>query len=294
MKSDYPPIFYAAAAGQLDRIREFGPDAAPEDLNQALAEACSLSQFEAADLLMEFGAQADGLYHEAYGTVLFPACERLNPEGIRFLLKHGANPTRRVKRLDGPRDAFSHLLHSPFRSPLKAQCIQLLLGAGVTPPDDAVTAIHRESLPLLKAALDKDPESLHRPLAADYGLYPLQGASLLHLAAEFNLPELARELLQRGINVNVVAGEIPGTASTEPVWPTNLVALGGQTPLFHARGYSRDMLSFLLENGANPKHTAPFLRDGSPVHLTVLELFQAIDDIECNLLEEILTLRAVS
>lgn len=292
MQSDYPPIFYAAASGQLDRIRELGPDSAPEDLNQALAEACSLSQFEAADLLMEFGARADGLYHEAYGTVLFPACERLNPDGIRFLLQHGADPARTVTRLDGPRDAFAHLLQTPFRSPLKAQCIQLLLGAGVTPPLDAATAIHRESLPLLREALDKHPDTLTAPLQADYGLFPLQGATLLHLAVEFNLPDLADELLKRGLDVNTPADEIPGTASTEPVWPTRLVALGGQTPLFHARGYSRDMLKFLLERGADPEHKAPFLDEGKTVHLTTLDLFQAIDDIECNLLEEILILRS--
>ena len=293
MQSDYPPIFYAAAAGQLDRIRELGPDSAPEDLNQALAEACSLSQFEAADLLMEFGASADGLYHEAYGTVLFPACERLNPEGIRFLLKHGADPARTVHRLDGPRDAFGHLIRSPFRSPLKTQCIQTLLSAGITPPEDAVTAIHRESLPLLRAALDKNPEALHQPLDADYGLYPLQGASLLHLAVEFNQPDLAAELLDRGIDINSPAEEIPGTASTEPIWPTQLVALGGQTPLFHARGFSRDMLKFLLDRGADPARNAPFLKDGKIEDLTALDLFQAIDDIECNLLEEILTLRSL-
>ena len=293
MQSDYPPIFYAAAAGQLDRIRELGPVSAPEDLNQALAEACSLSQFEAADLLMEFGASADGLYHEAYGTVLFPACERLNPEGIRFLLKHGADPARTVHRLDGPRDALTHLLHSPYRSPLKAQCIQTLLSAGVVPPDDAVTAIHRESLPLLRAALDRNPDALHHPLHAAYGLYPLQGASLLHLAVEFNQPDLAGELLSRGLDINTTAEDIPGTAGTEPVWPTSLVALGKQTPLFHARGYSRDMLKFLLDRGADPARKAPFLKNGKPVQLTVLELFQAIDDIECTLLEEILILRSV-
>lgn len=291
MKSDYPPLFYAAAAGQLDRIRDLGPASDPEDLNQALAEACALSQFDAADLLMEFGADPAGLYHEAYGTVLFPACERLNPEGIRFLLTHGADPARTVRRLDGTRDAFTHLLHSPFRSPLKSQCIQLLLGAGLTPPDDAPTAIHRESLPLLKAALDRDPDALHRPLDAPYGVHPLQGATLLHLATEFNLPDLAAELLRRGADINAPALDIPGTATTEPVWPTQLVALGRHTPLFHARGYSKNMLPWLLEHGATPRHSAPFLRDGKPVSLTALDLFQAIDDIECNLLEELLILR---
>lgn len=292
MTEDYPPVFYAAAAGDLERLREEGPHAAPAELNQALAEAASLSHFEAADLLLEFGADPKGLYDENYGTVLFPSCERLNPEAIEFLLKLGADATTVVTRFDGPRDALTHLLHSPHRSPLKARCISILLRAQAVDPDDAVMAIHRESLPRLQSALDKDPEALTRPLDADYGLYPLRNATLLHLAVEYNLPRLAEELMDRGLDPNTPAGEIPGTVDTEPVWPTNLIPLGKQPPLFHARGYAKDMLSFLLERGANPKQTGDFLKDGKIIQLTAREFFQAIDDIECNLLEELLTLRA--
>lgn len=294
MPEDYPPLFYAAAAGDTARIRELGPQAPQTDLNQALAEAVSLSHFEAADLLLEFGAESNGLYHENYGTVLFPACERLNPEGISFLLERGADPAKTAPRFDGPRDALTHLLHSPHRSPLKARCVNLLLRAGAPAPDDAVMAVHQESLEKLRAALDADPESLHRPLQVDYGLHPLQNATLLHLATEYNLRELAEELLDRGLDVNTPAGEIPGTVDTEPVWPTQLVPLGGQTALFHAREHSKDMLTFLLSRGADPTRTARFLRDGKTVNLTALDLFQAIDDIECNLLEEILILRQAS
>lgn len=291
MPEDYPPIFYAAAAGDAARIRELGPQAPQADLNQALAEAVSLSHFEAADLLLEFGADPDGLYHENYGTVLFPACERLNPEGISFLLQRGADPSKTAPRFDGPRDALTHLLHSPLRSPLKPRCVKLLLRAGAPGVEDAVMAVHQESREKLRAALDADPGVLHRPLQVEYGLHPLQNATLLHLAAEYNQRELAEELLDRGLDVNAPAGEIPGTVDTEPVWPTRLVPLGGQTALFHARGYSKEMLPFLLSHGADPSRTARFLRDGKPVNLTALELFQAIDDIECNLLEEILILR---
>jgi len=289
---DYPPLFYAAAGGHIDTVRELGPNAPPEHLNQALAEAASLSHFEVADLLLEFGADANGLYHEQYGTVLFPACELLNHEGIRFLLRHGADPAKTAPRFDGDRDALTHLLHSPHRSPLKAACVELLLQAGAPAEDSAEMAVHRESLPRLRAALDKDPAALTRPLRAGCGLHPLQGATLLHLAVEFNLPALAEELLARGLDVNTAAEEIPGTVDTEAVWPTDLVALGGQTALFHARGHSKGMLKFLLDRGANPKHKANFLRKGKTVKLTALDFFQAIDDIECNLLEEILTLRA--
>ncbi|MCC5847935.1 MAG: hypothetical protein JJU29_07550 [Verrucomicrobia bacterium] len=292
MTEDYPPIFYAAAAGDLERIREEGPHADPTDLNQALAEAASLSHFEAADLLLEFGADPKGLYDENYGTVLFPSCELLNPEGIEFLLKLGADATTVVTRFDGPRDALTHLLHSPHRSPLKVRCISILLRAQAADPDDAVMAIHRESLPRLKAALDKDPEAMTRPLEVDYGLYPLRNATLLHLAVEYNLPNIAQELIDRGLDVNTPAGEIPGTVDTEPIWPTTLVPLGKQSPLFHARGYAKEMLAFLLERGANPKQKGEFLKNGKIIQLTPQEFFQAIDDIECNLLEELLTLRA--
>lgn len=294
MDADYAPIFFAAANGHLDQIRELAPHSSKTDLNQALAEAASLSQLEAADLLLEFGAEPNGLYHADYGTVLFPACERLNPEGIRFLLKQGADPKQTVLRFDGPRDALTHLFHTPFRSPLKAACVDLLLRAGAAPAvDPAVLAIHRESPEALREALDADPEALRRPIPDDYGLHPLQQASLLHLAVEFNQPALALELLDRGLDVNQPAGEIPGTVKTAPVWPTRLVPLGGQTPLFHARGHSKEMLRFLLDRGADPACTARFLRKGRTVRLTAQEFFQAIDDIECNLLEELLILRGV-
>lgn len=291
MNDEYPPIFLAAAAGNLDTIREHGPNAPPEHRNQALAEAAALSQFDAADLLIEFGADPDGLYHENYGTVLFPACERLNPDGIAFLLQRGADPTRIVDRFDGARDALDHLMYSPHRSPLRARCIALLEQGRPQIAHDPVMAIHRESLSQLQAALEQDPDALTRPLDAHYGRYPLQNATLLHLATEYNLPKIARELLQRGLHPNTPAGDIPGTVNSEPIWPTQLIPLGKQTPIFHARESSKDMLPLLLEAGANPQHRAHFLRNGKPVQLTPLEFFQEIDNIECNLLEEILILR---
>ncbi|MEX2608061.1 MAG: hypothetical protein WD708_12015 [Kiritimatiellia bacterium] len=290
MTQDYSPLFLAAASGNFETIQELAPGADTPDLNKSLAQAAALSQFDAADALLAAGAQADGDYDPLFGTVLFPACEFLNPEGIAYLIKHGADPAREVLRIDGPRNALTHLLHSHHRSPLKSRCIQLLLQAGAPDPQNAVMAIHLGSLSRLKKVLDAQPEALEIVLDALYGHHPLDGASLLHMAVEFNQAEIAEELISRGLNVNRTAERIPGTTQTSPVWPTDLVALGGQTPLFHAKGTSKDMLRFLLDRGAAPSIPAWFLRDGKEIALTPLEFFEEIDRIECNLLEEILTL----
>lgn len=293
MTDPYSPLFLAASSGDLETIQELSSDASQEDLNKALAEAAALNHFEAADALIMAGADADGDYDPLFGTVLFPACEFMNPEGIAWLIERGADPAREVIRTDGPRNALEHLFHSHHRSPLKSRCIQLLLQAGAPDPEDAQMAIHLGSLPRLKKVLDARPELLNEPLEISYGWFPLAGASLLHMAVEFNQGDLVEELLERGIHVNQIAEAIPGTSTTTPVWPTDLVTLGRQSPIFHAKGDSKDMLKLLLKHGAGPSAEALFLRDGKEVSLTPLEFFEEIDNIECNLLEEVLTLKTL-
>jgi ankyrin repeat protein len=293
MQNDYPPLFYVASSGDLDEIRALAPDAEPLEKNQALAQAASLGQLEAAALLLELGADANGLFSEQYGTVLFPACERMNPDGIRFLLEHGADPRKGVRRRKAGREiqALDHLLASPERSPLKPRCIALLLKAGAEDPGGPAMAIHKGNAAALREALAADPEALCRPLDADYGRFPLEGATLLHLAVEYNEIECATELLRQGLDVNAKALSLPGTVRTRPVWPTQLVSLGEQSALFHAKGYAKESLAFLLERGADPGQRAPFLRNGKKVMLTPEAFFEEEDRIECNLLDEILTLR---
>lgn len=293
MNDAHSPLFLAASSGDLETIQELAPTAEQQDLNKSLAQAAALSHFEAADTLLMAGGQADGIYDPLYGTVLFPACEYMNPEGIEWLMERGADPAREVKRVDGRRNALQHLLHSHHRSPLKGRCIQLLIQGGAPDPENAVMAIHHGSLRRLQQAVEKDPEALERPLEETYGHFTLEGASLLHMAADLNQPELAEWLISQGMDVNRRAEEIPGTVNTTPVWPTDLVALGQQTPLFHAKGDSKDLLKLLLKHGADPSIPANFLRDGKEIALTPLEFFEEIDRIECNLLEEVLTLKTL-
>jgi ankyrin repeat protein len=291
MTDAYPPLFIAASAGDLEAVRGLLPEEDPLRLNQALSQAAALGHFETADVLIEAGADPNGEFDPLYGTVLFPACEYMNPEGIRYLLDKEANPAREVVRIDGPRNALQHLLHSHHPSPHKQRCIQMLLQAGAPDPGDAPFAIHLGSLDRLQQVLDRDPDVLNQPLQAAYGRFPLEGATLLHMAVEYNQQDLARELLARGLDVNATAVELPATTGTNPVWPTDLISLGNHTPLFHAKGTSKEMLPFLLQHGADPSIPAPFLRDGKTLKQTPLEFFEEVDRIECTLLEEILTLR---
>ncbi len=292
MTTEYTPLFYAASSGDLEAVVGLLPDASESERNQALAQAAALNHFETADRILESGGDANGVFDPLYGTVLFPSCEYLNPEGIAYLLSHEANPARVVTRVDGPRNALDHLLATHHRSPLKSRCIQLLLNAGAPDPKDTLMAIHLGSLERLVEALEREPEALHATLDIPYGQHPLLGGTLLHMAVEFHQPVLAEELIRRGLDVNTLADRIPGSANTEPVWPTDLVALGGQPSLFHAKGSSKDMLPWLLQHGADPALTGWFLRDGEEQEWTALQYFEEIDRIECNLLEETLTLRA--
>jgi ankyrin repeat protein len=291
MTDAYPPLFLAASSGDIETVRGLLPEENTSLLNQALAQAAALSHFETADVLIDAGADPNGEYDSLYGTVLFPACEYMNPEGISYLLEKEANPAREVVRVEGPRNALQHLLHSHHVSPHKQRCIQLLLQAGAPDPMDAGFAIHLGSMDRLLKALDQDPDLLTQPLPHTYGRFPLEGGTLLHMAVEYNQPHLAEELLARGIDINSRAQDLPATAGTSPVWPTDLIAMGKQTALFHATASSKVLLRFLLDRDADPSLPACFLRDGKEINLTPLEFFEEVDRIECNLLEEVITLR---
>jgi ankyrin repeat protein len=106
----------------------------------------------------------------------------------------------------------------------------------------------RGRLDLLAEHLDADPTLVHRRFPdLDFGVtgarrLTLQGATLLHVAAEYGNLEAATLLLNRGADVNVRA-------------PVEDSGLGGQTPIFHAVTQYSDwglpVAQFLVERGAD-------------------------------------------
>lgn len=274
-------LILAAAAGDIESIRELGPNAGPAELNRALARAAAMNHFVAADALIEFGGDPAGTYSETYGPVLFVACEFNNPDGIAFLLKAGADATVKA----GGLSALDYLFRSPVRSELKYKCINLLVKAGTPLEDTAVTAIHRGNLKLLRNHLDAHPDLKQRTFSGlNYGHFPLNGAGLIHLAIDCMETDIVLELIRQGVDL-----DLPAALNAEglPVWPTPLKSLGGQSPLYHAFGLHYPMLEILLERGADVTVTAPFLRDDEELELSPLDFFLAIDAVEGNMEKEI-------
>lgn len=202
------------------------------------------------ELLVEHGADVNALWDGRYPILCAP-CEALAPAALRWLLAHGADPE----------------VHAAFGSPVamvvgtysraaaaKHACLEALAGAGCVLPDTPPMALHRGRPDLLRRHLARDPGLLHRRfsaaeiypaelgMAADDGLTttPIEGATLLHLAVEFDDRETAAWLLEHGADPNARAGSDPE----------------GHTPLFHAAvtmGRKHDTLArLLLRHGADP------------------------------------------
>jgi hypothetical protein len=209
-------------------------------------------------LLVSCGADVNAEWHGDF-PIVFAPCEAVDPVALEWLLDHGANPnpsgdlrnpaTRGTSRARGT--ALDYVIGSYGRSPERlSACIDLLLGAGGTTRYDApgVLDVLRRRLDRLAGQLDADPSLLHRCFPElDCGSTGgrrllLQGATLLHVAAEFGIVEAARLLLDRGADVNARATVGGG-------------GVGGQTAIFHAVTQFGDrglpMAQLLVDRGAD-------------------------------------------
>lgn len=180
------------------------------------------------ELLVARGADVNALWN-GYFPVIFAPCETVEPAPLRWLLEHGANPNCADPQRKYPGTALDYVIGTYGRSTQLGQCMDILIGAGCTtrynvPP---VLNLLRNRIDLLVQQLDDDPALLDRRFPElDFGStgarrLKLQGATLLHVAAEYGNVEAARLLLDRGADVNARA-------------TVDASGAGGQTPLFHA------------------------------------------------------------
>jgi ankyrin repeat protein len=198
------------------------------------------------DLLVSHGADVNAQWHGDF-PIIFAPCEAVDPEALKWLLEHGANPNC------NPRGdtALDYVIRTYARSAEQlSACIDLLLAAGGLTRYNApgVLDVLRRDLDRLAAQLDADPQLVHcRFPELDFGSTGgrrllLQGATLLHVAAEYGNVEAARLLIDRGADVNARA-------------MVDASGVGGQTPIFHAVTQFRDeglpMTQFLVEKGAD-------------------------------------------
>ena len=199
------------------------------------------------ELLVSLGANVNAEWNGDF-PIVFAPCESVNPVGLEWLLGHGADPNcskpgRRMTALD-------YLIGTYARSPKLGRCIDLLLAAGGATRHDlpGVLDILRGRLDSLAERLDADPGLVHRRFPElDCGSTGarrllLQGATLLHVAAEFGSLEAAKLLLDRGAKVTARAA-------------VDDAGIGGQTPIFHAVTQFDDrglpVTQLLIDRGAD-------------------------------------------
>jgi ankyrin repeat protein len=208
------------------------------------------------ELLTSHGADVNAAWHGSY-PIIFAACEVLDPDSLRWLLDHGADPdcgsdeSWKTRGVPHPGTALDYLLGVYVRAPeALSTCIDILLDAGGKSKYQvpAVMAVIRNRLNDLKKLLDEDPSLVHRQFPAlDFGMtaarmLTLRGATLLHVAAEFEHLEAVRLLLERGADVN-------GKAVVDQD------GIGAQTAIFHAATQTGDcglsIVRFLVDRGAD-------------------------------------------
>jgi ankyrin repeat protein len=207
------------------------------------------------ELLVSHGANVNALWHGEF-PIVFAPCESLEPDALKWLLDHGANPNCRDHgyQFGGhpyPGTALDYVIASYGRSPERLSlCIDALLDAGGETRYDlpGVLALLRGRLDGLAGLIDADPTLVSRGFSElDCGQTGgrsllLQGATLLHVAAEYGHPAAAALLLDRGADVNARA-------------TVDEAGLGGQTAIFHAVTQFDDgglpVTQLLIERGAD-------------------------------------------
>jgi ankyrin repeat protein len=247
-----PPMSYAANLGRtriIEMLRQLGAT----DLDHAFNRACLQGELDAARQLYGMGARP------ARDALMGPA-ETLGSDGMAFLLELGAD-VHYVSDDGGTPAAL--VIETYVRGPQgKHACLELLVRYGFSLPDTPTMALHRGRIDLLEQHLRRDPDLLARTFShteiyppsigchADQSLAlntrPLGGATLLHLAADYDEMAIARGLLAHGMDVNARA-------------PVDANGFGGHTALFAcvvAQSFrmrkTDDFAALLLDHGADP------------------------------------------
>lgn len=269
-----PPMTYAANLGRDDIIR-FLHGAGATDLETAAGRAALQGQIGTAKMLYEMAGRppipGDALGGPAY---------TLSAEGTALLLSLGAP----VKDIDGNRLApVDVVLQTDGRNPsAKHAILEMYVRHGLQLPDTPTMALHRGRIDLLETHLRRDPGLLNRtfshreiyplemgcgdPLDATVGT-PLGDTTLLHMCVDYGEIEIARWLLDRGMDVNARAA-------------VGRDGFGGYTALFNTvvsqpnfwmnyrrRGpFVAPFAELLLERGADPNVRASIWKRLHPGH----------------------------
>lgn len=266
-----PPMTYAANLGR-DRIIRLLHSLGAADLESAAGRAALQGKVATAKMLYEMAGRPP-LDDGALGGPAYT----LSAEGTALLLSLG----ERVR--SGKGSPVEVVLQTDARNPAaKHAILEMYVRHGLALPDTPAMALHRGRIDLLEEHLRRDPALLSRtfshreiypaemgcgdPLDATVGT-PLGGSTLLHMCVDYDELEIARWLLDRGMDVNVRAA-------------VGRDGFGGHTALFNTvvsqpnfwmnyrrRGpFAAPFTELLLERGAEPNVRASIWKRLHPGH----------------------------
>ncbi len=243
-----PPLTYAANLGR-DRIIRMLRDLGATDLASAIDRAALQGQVATARMLHGWM----GSPRPPDGALGGPAYT-LSVSGTALLLELGAPVRDPAGGRLAPVDV---VLETDSRTPAaKHEILELYVRHGLTLPDTPTMALHRGRIDLLEEQLRRDPGLLRRTFRheeiypPDLGCHdevlathgtPLAGGTLLHMCVDYDEPEIARWLLDRGMAVDAPAA-------------VDADGFGGHTALF-ATVVSQP--AFWMNYGRGPQ-VAPF------------------------------------
>lgn len=145
--------------------------------------------------------------------------ETLNASGLAYLLEMRAEICDATGDWRAP---VALVLETYSRHPAaKHECLELLARYGIELPETPTMAVHRGRIDLLDAHLRRDPALLSRTFShheiypPELGCHaegplaihgtPLAGATLMHMAIDYGELEIARWLIDRGMDANARA-----------------------------------------------------------------------------------------
>ena len=264
-----PPMSYAANLGR-DRIIQMLRELGATDVMHAFDRAVLQSKVGTARRLYEMAGRPR-LKDNALGNAAYT----LSAPGTALLFEYGA----RVYDENGKRLApVDVVLETDSRNPAaKHEILEMYVRNGLNLPDTPTMAVHRGRIGLLEEHLRRDPGILTRTFAIDE-IYPpelgcrdeathgtpLAGATLLHMSVDYDEIEIARWLLERGMDVDAKAA-------------VDSEGFGGHTALFATvvsqpnfwmnhlgRPQAAPFAELLLDHGADPNARASLRKQLHP------------------------------
>lgn len=217
---------------------------------------------------------------------LLIAFELHSPERISAVLAGGIDVLAPI----AGKAPMTHLLEMYARSDRFPDCVRTLLAHGAALDDPALEPVLLDDAVALAAALRRDPRLIAHRTSMASTFTPLEGATLLHVAAEYGHLSAARVLLEHGAEVDARA-------------MVDRWGLDGHTPLFHTvnsnDNRSAPVMQLLLDAGARADLLLPGITwgrgfewettffDVTPISYaqlgTLPQMHRAEEDIQHNL-----------